>query len=75
MGLSGACGAHEKAQSMKAPLFLSLAQVAELHRLSLELHGGQEGLRDPAAIDVARQCGDGRALSARPRRGDCSRVP
>jgi len=38
---------------MKAPLFLSLAQVAELHRLSLEMHGGQEGLRDPAAFEAA----------------------
>jgi death-on-curing protein len=38
---------------MNAPRFLSLEQVAELHRLSLELHGGQDGLRDPAAFAAA----------------------
>jgi death-on-curing protein len=38
---------------MNAPRFLSLEQVAELHRLSFELHGGQDGLRDPAAFAAA----------------------
>jgi death-on-curing protein len=38
---------------MKAPRFLSIAQVADLHRLSLELHGGHDGLRDAAAFEAA----------------------
>lgn len=37
------------------PVFLSLTQVAALHRLSLELHGGQDGLRDHAAFESAVQ--------------------
>ncbi len=35
------------------PVFLTLGQVAALHRLSLEQHGGQEGLRDEAAFESA----------------------
>lgn len=35
------------------PAFLSLEQVEAIHRLALELHGGQEGLRDPAGLESA----------------------
>jgi len=35
------------------PVFLSSAQVTSLHRLSLELHGGQDGVRDQAAFESA----------------------
>ncbi len=38
---------------MSDPVFLSLEQVASLHRISLELHGGQEGLRDESAFEGA----------------------
>jgi len=35
------------------PVFLSVAQVAALHRFALEQHGGQDGLRDDAAFESA----------------------
>lgn len=35
------------------PAFLTAEQVEELHRLSLEQHGGQDGLRDQAAFESA----------------------
>jgi death on curing protein len=35
------------------PVFLSLDQVLRLHRLSLEAHGGIDGLRDPGAVESA----------------------
>ena len=35
------------------PVFLSVAQVAALHRFALEQHGGQDGLRDAAAFESA----------------------
>jgi len=35
------------------PVFLSVAQVAALHRIALEQHGGQDGLRDPMAFESA----------------------
>ena len=35
------------------PVFLSVAQVMALHRLSLERHGGQDGLRDAATFESA----------------------
>lgn len=35
------------------PVFLSAGQVTALHRLSLEQHGGQDGLRDAAAFESA----------------------
>ena len=37
----------------EAPVFLSVAQVEALHRLALEQHGGQDGLRDAAAFESA----------------------
>jgi len=36
-----------------APAFLSVEQVAALHRVALERHGGPDGLRDPAAFESA----------------------
>lgn len=38
---------------MNEPLFLSRDQVLELHRISLEQHGGMDGLRDPGLLDSA----------------------
>jgi death-on-curing protein len=38
---------------MSDPLFLTSEQIQYLHRLSLEAHGGQDGLRDPAAFESA----------------------
>ena len=35
------------------PAFLSVEQVAALHRLALARHGGHDGLRDPAAFEGA----------------------
>jgi death on curing protein len=35
------------------PIFLSRAQVLELHHISLELHGGLDGLRDAGLFDSA----------------------
>jgi death on curing protein len=35
------------------PVFLSVAQVKALHRTSLELHGGQDGIRDYNAFECA----------------------
>jgi death-on-curing protein len=35
------------------PVFLSRDQVLELHRVSLELHGGLGGLREPGLLDSA----------------------
>jgi death-on-curing protein len=35
------------------PSFLSLDQVMELHRHSIETHGGIEGVRDPGAVESA----------------------
>lgn len=35
------------------PAFLTLAQVEALHRLALQRHGGQEGVRDPAGLESA----------------------
>jgi death-on-curing protein len=35
------------------PVFLSVAQVAALHRFALEAHGGQDGLRDSTAFESA----------------------
>ena len=35
------------------PVFLTVAQVAALHRLALEMHGGQDGLRDANAFESA----------------------
>jgi death on curing protein len=35
------------------PVFVSRDQVLELHRLSLEQHGGLDGLREPGLLDSA----------------------
>jgi death-on-curing protein len=35
------------------PIFLSRDQVLELHRISLEEHGGLAGLREPGLLDSA----------------------
>jgi death-on-curing protein len=35
------------------PVFLSVPQVAALHRFALEQHGGQDGLRDASAFESA----------------------
>jgi len=38
---------------MSEPIFLTQEQVAQLHRRSLEQHGGQDGVRDTSALDAA----------------------
>lgn len=38
---------------MNEPGFLTVEQVRTLHRMALERHGGQDGLRDPAAFESA----------------------
>lgn len=38
---------------MDEPAFLSRDQVLELHRISLEQHGGMDGLRDSGLLDSA----------------------
>ena len=38
---------------MNEPIFLSRDQVLELHRISLERHGGLDGLREPGLLDSA----------------------
>ena len=38
---------------MSDPVFLTQEQIQYLHRLSLEVHGGQDGVRDPNAFASA----------------------
>lgn len=38
---------------MEEPLFLTREKVLQLHRISLERHGGLEGLRDSGLLDSA----------------------
>jgi death-on-curing protein len=38
---------------MDEPVFLSLDDVLQLHRMSLEQHGGLDGLRDSGLLDSA----------------------
>jgi len=38
---------------MNEPVFLSREKVLELHRISLQLHGGLDGLREPGLLDSA----------------------
>lgn len=38
---------------MNEPAFLSREKVLELHRISLQLHGGLDGLREPGLLDSA----------------------
>jgi death-on-curing protein len=35
------------------PIFLTLYEVIEIHSEQIELYGGLEGLRDPAALESA----------------------
>ena len=35
------------------PAFLTVEQVATLHRIALERHGGQDGIRDKSAFESA----------------------
>jgi death-on-curing protein len=38
---------------MEEPAFLAREQVLDLHRTSLRLHGGLDGLREPGLLDSA----------------------
>jgi death-on-curing protein len=38
---------------MNEPVFLSREKVMQLHRISLEQHGGLDGLREPGLLDSA----------------------
>ncbi len=38
---------------MSEPVFLTLDQVKALHRLALDRHGGQDGVRDAATLESA----------------------
>ena len=38
---------------MSAPVFLTIEQVQALHRIALERHGGQDGVRDAATVESA----------------------
>ncbi len=38
---------------MIEPLFLSREKILELHRISLQRHGGLDGLREPGLLDSA----------------------
>ena len=38
---------------MSDPVFLTIEQIKILHRLALEGHGGQEGVRDAATLESA----------------------
>ena len=38
---------------MDEPALLSREKVLELHRISLQLHGGLDGLREPGLLDSA----------------------
>lgn len=38
---------------MEDPLFISREVILEIHRASLERHGGMDGLRDPGLLDSA----------------------
>lgn len=38
---------------MSEPAFLTLDQVKALHRLALDRHGGQDGVRDAATLESA----------------------
>ena len=35
------------------PAFLTLEQVEAIHRLALDLYGGQDGVRDPSGLESA----------------------
>ena len=38
---------------MSEPVFLTIEQVKTLHRLALDRHGGQDGVRDAATLESA----------------------
>jgi death-on-curing protein len=38
---------------MSEPVFLTLEQVKTLHRIALDRHGGQDGVRDEATLESA----------------------
>lgn len=38
---------------MSEPAFLTVEQIKRLHRIALDLHGGQDGIRDAAALESA----------------------
>ncbi len=38
---------------MDEPVFVSRDKVLQLHRISLQLHGGLDGLREPGLLDSA----------------------
>lgn len=38
---------------MSEPRFLNLEQILEIHRVQLELYGGQDGIRDRGALESA----------------------
>ena len=38
---------------MSEPIFISVDQIKILHRLALERHGGQDGVRDEGALESA----------------------
>jgi death on curing protein len=38
---------------MSDPIFLTVEQVKILHRIALDRHGGQDGVRDAATLDSA----------------------
>ena len=38
---------------MSDPVFLTIEQINSLHRIALNRYGGQDGVRDPAALESA----------------------
>jgi death-on-curing protein len=38
---------------MSDPVFLTIEQIKTLHRIALDRHGGQDGIRDVAALESA----------------------
>ncbi|MFO1498700.1 MAG: type II toxin-antitoxin system death-on-curing family toxin [Verrucomicrobiota bacterium] len=38
---------------MSDPVFLTIEQIKILHRIALDCHGGQDGIRDTAALESA----------------------
>ena len=38
---------------MSEPVFLTIEQIKTLHRIALERHGGQDGVRDAATLESA----------------------
>ena len=38
---------------MSEPVFLTIEQIKTLHRIALDRHGGQDGVRDAATLESA----------------------